>query len=81
MAFIDYISYEDASDDLKKLYRKYGGADRTPANIVRIAGQNPPVMEAHGPFYRAIMRSESPLSRAQREMIGTFVSGLNNCHY
>ena len=81
MAFIDYISYEDASEKLRALYDKYGGDNKTPANIVRIAGPNPRAMEAHMDFYRAIMFARSPLSRRQREMIATMVSGLNRCHY
>ena len=81
MAFIDYIEYDDASEELKALYKKYGGPKRIPANIVRIAGPNPGVLEAHISFYMAIMQAESPLTRAQREMIATFVSGLNQCHY
>ena len=81
MAFIDYINYDDASDELKKLYKRFGGKDRKPANIVRIAGPHPPAMEANLVFYRAIMFDKSPLSRAQREMIATVVSSLNGCHY
>ena len=27
VAFIDYISYDDASEDLRELYRKFGGND------------------------------------------------------
>ncbi|MBD3332720.1 peroxidase, partial [candidate division GN15 bacterium] len=79
--FIDYISYEDASEKLRSLYDKYGGDNKTPANIVRIAGPNPRAMAAHMDFYRAIMFAKSPLSRRQREMIATMVSGLNQCHY
>jgi len=81
VAFIDYIPYDDASPELQELYRKYGGADNTPANIIRIAGHNPKAMEAHMRFYRAIMFGNSPLSRRQREMIGVVVSAINNCHY
>ena len=81
MAFIDYIAYDDASDELKELYRKYGGKDCIPANIVRIAGPNPKAMQYHVEFYRSIMFSKSPLSRAQREMIAVVVSALNECHY
>jgi alkylhydroperoxidase family enzyme len=81
MAFIDYIKYDDASDALKELYRRFGGEDKTPANIVRIAGPNPKAMEAHIDFYRSLMVNKSPLSRAQREMIAVVVSALNNCHY
>jgi len=81
VAFIDYIPYENASPELQELYRRYGGADNSPANIIRIAGHNPKAMEAHMRFYRAIMFGDSPLSRQQREMIGVVVSAINNCHY
>lgn len=81
MAFIDYVSYDDATDDLKKLYEAYGGENRTPANILRIAGLNPKAMQAHVDLYRSIMFQKSPLSRAQREMIATVVSSINKCHY
>lgn len=81
MAFIDYIPYEGATLELQELYRKYGGADSTPANIIRIAGHNPKAMEYNVKFYRSIMFSDSPLSRHQREMIAVVVSVINKCHY
>jgi alkylhydroperoxidase family enzyme len=81
MAFIDYISYDNASDKLKELYRKFGGADKTPANILRIAGEMPDLMDAHIQFYRTLMMGKSPLSRRQRESIAVVVSGINRCHY
>ncbi len=81
MAFIDYIDYDDASDDLKKLYDRYGGKTKIPANIIRIAGSNPKAMEAHIDLYRAIMFQKSELSRHQREMIAVVVSAINECHY
>jgi alkylhydroperoxidase family enzyme len=81
MAFIDYIPYDQAPEELQSLYRKYGGKDRRPANIVRVAGPRPKVMEAHLSFFRAIMYGESSLSRQQQEMIAVLVSGINQCHY
>ena len=81
MAFIEYIPYDSASDQLKELYERLGGASRQPANIVRIAGPNPKALDAHIQFYRAIMYQKSPLSRQQREMIATVVSALNHCLY
>ncbi|MDH4157734.1 MAG: carboxymuconolactone decarboxylase family protein [candidate division Zixibacteria bacterium] len=81
MAYINYIEYEDASPELRVLYEELGAPEKTPANIIRIAGYNPTVMEAHSYFYRSIMFGRSPLSRAQREMIGVVVSAVNNCHY
>lgn len=81
MAFIKYIHYDEASEELRKLYEKYGGKDKIPANIVRIAGTNPKALAAHIDFYRAIMFGKSPLSRDQREMIAVVVSAINECHY
>ena len=81
MAYIDYITFADASPDLQELYTKHGGGSKTPANIVRVSGVNPPVLKAHYDLYRAIMYGPSPLSRHQREMIAVLVSALNHCHY
>lgn len=81
MAFIKYIKFEDASEELQKLYERYGGKSKTPANIIRIAGSNPPAMKAHVELYRAIMFQKSELSRQQREMIAVVVSAINTCHY
>lgn len=81
MAFIEYIAFEDAAPELQGLYEKYGGKDKRPANIIRISGVNPPVMEQHVNLYRAIVSPDSPLSRHRQEMIAVVVSALNNCHY
>jgi alkylhydroperoxidase family enzyme len=59
----------------------YGGRDKCPANIIRISGINPPVMEQHVNLYRAIVSHKSPLSRHRQEMIAVVVSALNGCHY
>lgn len=32
-------------------------------------------------YHTAVMRQDSPLSEAERELIATLVSGLNKCHY
>jgi len=32
-------------------------------------------------YHEVLMRGESPLSEAQRELIAAYVSGLNACHY
>ena len=81
MAFIDYISFDKASEALKKLYRKYGGRNHTPSNILRISGVSPSTMEGHMALYRALMSTDSGITRAQQEMIAVVVSGINQCHY
>jgi alkylhydroperoxidase family enzyme len=81
VAFIDYIPYDDASEELQVLYREYGGANRTPANIVRIAGYNPKAMKHHVELFHAVAIGKASLSRQQREMIAVRVSAINKCHY
>ncbi len=81
MAFIDYISFDDASPELQAAYTRHGGKNKTPANIVRISGVNPKAMEGHVAMYRALISPQSSLSRQQQEMIAVVVSAINKCHY
>jgi hypothetical protein len=81
MAFIKYVTYDDAPPNLKKIYDRYGGRDKPPANIIRISSVNPPSMEGHVALYRGIMSPRSDLSRHRQEMIAVVISALNHCHY
>ncbi len=81
VAFIEYIPEEGATPDVAAAYRRYraswGGVD----HILRIHGPNPASMDAHVGLYRVLMHGDSPLTRAQREMLATVVSTVNRCHY
>jgi alkylhydroperoxidase/carboxymuconolactone decarboxylase family protein YurZ len=81
MAFIDYISDEDASQELKALYDHHRTDGDGVDNILRIHGPNPPSMEVHFGLYRTLMFGKSPLSRRQREMIAVVVAAAIDCHY
>ena len=50
-------------------------------NIVSIQSQLPEVMRDSMRLYSSIMFGDSPLSRAQREMIAVVTSRVNECHY
>lgn len=50
-------------------------------NIVRIMTPNPSVLKASMDLYLAVMYGQSPLSRAQREMLAVVVSRANHCVY
>lgn len=80
MAFIPYMSPDEADDRLKELRRRYEGPDGVD-NIIWIHSLNPPSMEHHIALYAHLMRGPSPLSRVQREMIAVTVSGVNDCFY
>jgi alkylhydroperoxidase family enzyme len=82
MAFIDYIEYDDASPELKKLYQRSGAPKRTPANIIRVSGVNPKSYAAHLAFNMGVMgNQDSALAPQQRELIAVVVSAINQCHY
>jgi alkylhydroperoxidase family enzyme len=42
---------------------------------------NPRALRDSIAFYATIMMGDSPLSRAQREMLAVVVSSENHCHY
>jgi len=81
MAWIETISEQDADGRLKRQYE--AGIKRAGRvyNIIRIMSQNPETMRTSMGLYMATMLAESPLSRAQREMLATVVSRANDCHY
>lgn len=82
MPRIKVINKDEASNPLLK--REYDAALQRAGriwNIVSIMSQNAEAMKASMAMYRVIMHKESPLSRAQREMLATVVSSLNHCVY
>jgi alkylhydroperoxidase family enzyme len=50
-------------------------------HIIRVHGVHSRVMKLHYQLYAELMRGEGPLTFAQREMVATVVSALNQCHY
>ena len=81
MPYIKQVEDHEATGDSKReLDKAYKRAGRV-WNIVRIMTPNPNVMRASMDMYIALMYGESPLSRAQREMLATVVSKANHCVY
>jgi uncharacterized peroxidase-related enzyme len=82
MAWIETIAPERATGLLKQLY---GAAIKRAGkvyNVIRLQSRRPRVLRASTQLYIEVMHStESPLSRAQREMIATVVSRANDCFY
>ena len=81
MAFIQIVDEKDADGLLARIYdaaRKRAGRVY---NILKIQSQNPAALQGMIDLYAATVRGESPLTRAQREMLAVVVSRANNCHY
>ena len=81
MSFIEIINENDASDDLAKQYKRFGNADGTVDNVLKVHSLNPASLEAHCALYVQSCHKPSPVSRAEREMVGVTVSRLNKCTY
>ena len=50
-------------------------------NVARIFALRPRHLAGWWRYYDELLRGESGLSRAQREMIAVAVSAANDCHY
>ncbi len=82
IAFIETVPEAQASGALQRAYRraadpKTGKVD----HIMKIHSLNPASLVDHQHLYKTLMYGDSPLSRAQREMIGVVVSAINRCEY
>ncbi len=81
MPYIEEIPPERAVGRTK---REYEAAIRRAGrvwNIVSIQSQNGAIMRDSMRMYASTMFAESPLTRAQREMIAVVTSQANDCHY
>jgi len=81
MSWIKVIQESEAVGKLKETYERliepWGGVD----NIMKIHSLNLPSLHAHVEMYKTLMRGDSGLSFAQREMIAVVASAVNRCHY
>ena len=81
MPYIDPVPPAEATGALA---REYEAAQRRAGriwNIVSIMSHSPETLRASMRMYGTIMFGESPLSRAQREMIAVVTSRANACDY
>ena len=81
MSNIKVISYKEATGKLKDIYEGLIEKRGKLAAVHTILSLNPDSIIAHMELYMTIMFSQSPLSRAQREMIAVVVSAANGCEY
>lgn len=82
MAWIRTVAPEAAEGLLRQLYRAALKRAGKVFNVIRVQSLRPRVLRASTQLYLEIMHSpESGLSRAQREMIATAVSSVNDCYY
>ncbi len=81
MTWIKTISDQEATGPLRTLYQAAIKRAGRVYGIVRSMSLNPSVLRASMAVYREAVHGESPLPRAQRELLATVVSRTNDCHY
>lgn len=81
MAWIATISPTDARGRLARSYAAAIARAGRVYQIVRAMSLRPEVLDPAMALYVAVMRAESALSRARREMLAVVVSRANGCHY
>ena len=81
MPWIEQIPIPEATGPLKKQFDQAIKRAGRVWHIVHIMSLNPRALRASVAFYSTLMHGESPLSRAQREMLATVVSAELNCYY
>ena len=81
MAWVEIIHEGEADGRLKRVYEAAVKRAGRVFNILKVQSQSPAALESCMALYSAIMKGDSPLSRAQREMLAVVVSKANDCHY
>lgn len=81
VAWIRTVEEREATGKLAEIYEAARKRAGRVYNILKIQSQNPQALQAMLDLYISTVRAESPLSRAQREMLAVVVSRANNCHY
>ncbi len=81
MAWITITDEPKADGLLAQIYEAARKRAGKVFNILKVQSLNPPVLQASMDLYVAVMKRESPLTRAQREMLAVVVSKANGCHY
>lgn len=81
--FIAWVDEADATGELAELYHAQSvarGRDFVPG-ILKCFSQRPDFLRQVIEFSQTVHFSDGHLSRTRKEMIATFVSGLNRCPY
>lgn len=82
MPWIRTVSYEDAKGKLKRLYDRVKGPDNNVDNIMMMHSLRPHSMEGHMAIYKYVLHhSGNTIPKWFLEVIGVWVSSLNNCDY
>jgi uncharacterized peroxidase-related enzyme len=81
LAWLDVPSEDEVSDEVRALWAKPLEKLGFVPHVLRIFALRPQLLLRWWSYYDELMRGESGLTKAQREMIAVVVSTQNRCHY
>lgn len=82
MFWIDHINYKDADPALRKIYDRVSGPDKQIDNILMAHSLRPHTLTGHMALYKNVIHnSNNTLPKWYLEVIGIYVSFINNCDY
>ena len=81
MAWIKTVDESEADGLLARIYEGARQRAGQVHQIIKVQSNHAPALKGMIDLYSAVMRLDSPLSRAQREMMAVVVSRANGCHY
>ena len=81
MAYVRTIPYHEAHGELRAVYDRLLEDRGTISNVTSVSSLRPHRMETLVAHSACVMRSESGLTPAERQMIATVVSAINRCQY
>src|SRR5919204_4953481 len=81
LSWLSVPAADDVPDEVVELWQKPLEKLGFVPNVLRVFALRPRHLVAWWAYYDELMRGESGLSKAQREMIAVVVSTANRCHY
>ena len=82
MSWIKTIDYEQAEGPLKRIYDRVKTPDNNIDNVLLIHSLRPHTLTGHMTLYKSVLHnSNNTLPKWYLEVLGVYVSYLNNCDY
>ncbi len=80
MPYVKTVPYSDAEGELKAAYDQALRGGRV-SNVIAVNSLRPHLMKTLVPHVGSVMRTDSGLTPAERQMVATVVSAINKCQY
>ena len=82
MSWIKVIGFEEATGKLKGIYNKIKGPNNQIDNVLSIHSLRPHTLVGHMSLYKnTLHHSNNTFPNWQLELLGTYTSYINKCHY